>query len=334
MGAELLTRAEVRRRISQGQRLLLAGDEGLLRDLPAGNWIGGTIPYFMMRGRGLTTRELICVTTLPDYVAEIEIKGYGARTISQVNNDAPENGFSFIIIPAKSRTHFCFALNAPNFAGFATRPLIGWIAGLHLDDWAAATPKVFNGSNGEAIEEGAIVMHARLPANKIADIGTLSMFEQGDGDRITFAESGFSAKHVSINGRKTDFGDYLRRQRLDKRLPLVTDYYGAMINTAFQEEIGPDGEIQFYNSVFSFLEYRHAKPIRNYTEHFMNKISIGLGQQSIFSCNCILHYLHADLEGRQTDCAPGPMTFGEIAYQTLNQTMVYLRIIDLHLQQS
>ena len=38
---------EVKSKITHGERLLLAGDESLLKVLPAGNWIGGSIPYFM-----------------------------------------------------------------------------------------------------------------------------------------------------------------------------------------------------------------------------------------------------------------------------------------------
>lgn len=323
---------EVRRKIAAGMTLLLAGDEGLLRQLPAGNWIGGTIACFMTPAGGRTTRELIYVTELPDYILQTEITVYNAQTIAQVYTDAPENGFSFIIIPAKSRTHFSFALNVPNYQKFATRPLIGWISGIHLDDWGQKKPLVFDGRSTCAVEDGAIVLHAWLPANKRADIGILNMFEQGDGDRIVFLESGFSARQAYINGVKQDFGNYLRQQQLDKRLPLMVDYYGTMLNTAFQDEVGPEGEVQFYNAVFSFLEYRHAKPIQNYSDLFTRKITTGLETDSIFSCSCILNYLYAGLEGQTSNCQPGPTTFGEIAYQTLNQTMVYLRIIDLYNQ--
>jgi hypothetical protein len=45
-----------------------------------------------------------------------------------------------------------------------------------------------------------------------------------------------------------------------------------------------------------------------------------------FSCNCILNYLYGELEGKRTGALKGPMTFGEVAYQLLNQTMVYLKV--------
>ena len=47
-----------------------------------------------------------------------------------------------------------------------------------------------------------------------------------------------------------------------------------------------------------------------------------------FSCNCILNFLYSDLEGKHTGHIIGPMTFGEIGYQLLNQTMVFLNVGD------
>jgi len=316
-------------KLAEGKKLLLAGDKSLLRQIPAGPWIAGTIPYFMTKTGGLCTKNLLHVTELPSFIKNIRTCTYNADSIPRVYNEAPAHGFSFIIIPAKSETHFVFALNAPNFENFATKPLIGWISGTHLDDWGKDKPKVFNGQTLDELDDAAIVMHIDLPENKVADIGIINMFEQGEGDTITFPESGFRAKYAYINGNKTNFSDYLQQQQLDKRLPLVADYYGTMINTAFQETLGPSGEVKFYNAVFDFLTYRHARPITNYLEHFNKTITAGLGVQSIFSCNCILNYLYSGLEGKRIECPHGPTTFGEIAYQTLNQTMVYLRIIDL-----
>lgn len=44
--------ATVASQIGSGKSLFLAGDENLLKRLPKGNWIGGTIPYFMDRRGG------------------------------------------------------------------------------------------------------------------------------------------------------------------------------------------------------------------------------------------------------------------------------------------
>ena len=47
------------------RQLILAGDETVLRQLPGGNWIGGTIPYFMTTEGGTVRRDRIFVTEVP-----------------------------------------------------------------------------------------------------------------------------------------------------------------------------------------------------------------------------------------------------------------------------
>ena len=49
----------------------------------------------------------------------------------------------------------------------------------------------------------------------------------------------------------------------------------------------------------------------------------------VLSCNCILNHLCSELEGKKTGEITGPVTFGEVAYQLFNQTMVYLTVSDL-----
>ncbi|MEO0003956.1 MAG: hypothetical protein RLZZ22_1648, partial [Pseudomonadota bacterium] len=46
----------------------------------------------------------------------------------------------------------------------------------------------------------------------------------------------------------------------------------------------------------------------------------------VFSCNCILNFLFGELEGKAIGGVEGPITFGEIGYQLLNQTMVAVRL--------
>ena len=56
----------VQHMIKQNEKLLLAGDEQVLRELPKGNWIGGTIPYFMAENGGTFSQNHIFVTKLPN----------------------------------------------------------------------------------------------------------------------------------------------------------------------------------------------------------------------------------------------------------------------------
>lgn len=50
MSQSIMTVHDVQKKISEGRYLLLAGDESVLGQLPQGNWIGGTIPYFITKG--------------------------------------------------------------------------------------------------------------------------------------------------------------------------------------------------------------------------------------------------------------------------------------------
>src|SRR6266496_2446272 len=55
----LLEVDEVAERIRRGEPLLLAGDESRLKLLPRGDWIAGTIPYFMSDEGGVSQRRRV-----------------------------------------------------------------------------------------------------------------------------------------------------------------------------------------------------------------------------------------------------------------------------------
>jgi hypothetical protein len=82
-----------------------------------------------------------------------------------------------------------------------------------------------------------------------------------------------------------------------------------------------------YAPVFTGKKYCFAEPIEDYAAVFAEKISAVKDVNPFFSCNCILNYLYGGLEGKSTPPYTGPVTFGEIAYQLLNQTLVYVRIV-------
>lgn len=64
-------------------------------------------------------------------------------------------------------------------------------------------------------------------------------------------------------------------------------------------------------------------------ERFRKEMPAQTGDSLVFSCNCILNYQYAGLEGKKSGSVTSPVTFGEIAYQLLNQTLVYLNITDI-----
>jgi len=320
---------EVADLIKQGKKLLLAGDEELLKKLPDGTWIGGSIPYFMAEKGGMISKELIYVTEIPSFIKEVICKSYDIATVKNIYKDGFDNGFSVIIIPSSSETHLSFAINAPDYKDFATKPMIGWISGVLLDDLGKKTPKTFIGSGKSISDKDAVVMHVNLPAEKYAEINIINIFTQGNGDVIEFPESGFQATDVIINGQKQNFADYVTQKHLDVRLPLVADYNGTMINISLQEINRDKKTVSFYAPVFKGISYKQAAPIDSYIKQFTKLIPDGNAQAIVFSCNCILNYLYSELEGKKTGVITGPITFGEIAYQLLNQTLVTLEVKNL-----
>jgi hypothetical protein len=327
----MYTVVEVEKIIAEGRTLLLAGEESLLRQLPKGRWIGGSIPYFITPDLGgAVSQDRIFVADLSDLAASIEIAVYDQNGLGRVYADAEDSGVSFVILPAASSVHAAFALNGPTYKDFGNRPLVGWVAGVHLDDLGKTPPRVFDGGAGRVYEQEAVVMHVTLPPGKSVDVGIVNLFEQGDGDVLTFEADGFSSTEVMVNGVKENFAEYITRNNLDVKLPLVADYYGALVNISFQS-VDPGGEVKFYAPVFSGIRYKHARAVSDYAAAFgeqLRKSDLD-GQNIVFSCNCILNYLYSQLEGRKTGPFVGPITFGEIAYQLLNQTLVYLEVHDV-----
>ena len=327
INAKLASVAEVTAAIEAGKVLWLAGDEELLKLLPKGRWIGGSIPYFMGTDGGETTREKIYVAELdPSLAKRIQVKFYNTSTIQNIAKEAPDDGFTILLLPALTQMHLDYAQNAPEYEDMFIKPVAGWVTGLHLDDLGSVSPMVINGGTGEVSTDKAIAMHVTLAPGKHANIGIVNIATQGDGDTFEFPETGFSADNCLINGVEGNFADYVLENNVDTRYPLVANYSGAMINVSFQEVNEADKTVSFYAPLFNGVEYKLAAPHDDYVKDFL--AAVPSLDNVAFSCNCVLNYLHSELEGKKTGELRGPMTFGEIAYQLLNQTMVYLTIED------
>lgn len=318
--AGLMTPSAVAELIRRGEWLVIAGDAELLGGLPRGNWIGGTIPYFMGPDGGQCTRRQAFVNRIAVGAATPEIRRYDVTNLDQLCLDAPDNGYSLIILPAFSPVHAHYARNAPGFEDMFVKPVIGWVSGVHLDDLAERPPLVFDGRRGEADADLAMVMHVPLPPDRHAQVDIINGMRQGDGPAIRFPATGFSARTAFIGGVERNLADYLSRTGIDTRLPLVADCCGAMVNVSIKTIDRADGRVDFYAPVFSDTDYRVA-------EGRMPVLGEGEGMGTQFSCNCILNYLYGELEGKRTAAFTGPMTFGEIAYLLLNQTLVHMRIV-------
>jgi hypothetical protein len=311
--------------IIEGKKLLhISGAEALLRKLPMGNWMGGSTEYFLDASGGQVRNDVLDVLEL-DF-SEYRFASYDARTMSNITHDAYDNGFSIIILPFDSEVHRQYAQNASDYEGIFSTNIVGWISGTNLEA-TGQTPVAVNGVSGEVMTDRAAVLHVRLPKGKIAQLSIVNIFcADVKSPVITFAEDGFKVKNCFVDGKETVFADYIARNDLDTKLPLVGDYSGAGVNISVKSVEG--GIVTFYAPVFKGIEYRFADAIPDYVEAFHGKIREIANRDSIFSCNCILNFLYGDLKGKNIGGFYGPITFGEVAWQLLNQTLVYLQIVD------
>jgi hypothetical protein len=323
----LCTLEEASATIATGAVAVVAGDESLLGRLPRGNWIGGTIPYFMAPTGGIQTTDRVFVTELPVAPHLFASRMYSADELPAIVPDAPHNGFSLIIIPSESPAHVEYAEHAPDYPGLFLKPIVGWIAGVALEDVGRVAPRVFDGRSGQSSNEKAIVLHGQLPPRKTARIDIINLFRGGGGDAITFERTGFTASECVVSGQSRNFARYLSEVGADTRLPLVADYHGAQINTSILSADPASGVVTFFAPVFTGIQYRLAEPVGDYAASFAAAVERA-GVDAAFACNCILNYRYGALEGRTTGHVIGPITFGEVAYQLVNQTLVYLSIVD------
>ncbi len=321
----LVTTDEAGERIRAGVPLLLAASEAALRQLPSGRWVGGTIPYFMADVGGCYAEDRVLVTELPG-VEDCSICLYDEAMLPHIAADAPGNGFSVLILPAGSAVHRRYAEEAASYAGLFFSPIIGWVSGSALDQIGVVTPKVIDGLSGTLSDSQAVVMHITLPAHRRASVEIVNIFCPGEGDVLRFPQTGFTITTCLVNGVERSFATYLAECAADTRLPLVANYHGALINTSFQGVDAQHGTVTCYAPVFAGMDYRLARPIGDYAAAFKAAVPADAAGAA-FACNCILNYLYGELEGKQVGLS-GPITFGEIAYQLVNQTLVYLMIDD------
>ena len=316
----LLTFEAVSQKIQTGRLLHIAGSETLLRKLPKGNWIGGSTEYFMTEDGGKVAGDLAYVTTFQD--RNYNIKPYAADEIENVANDAYDNGFSIVIIPFDSAVHEQYAEHAAEYENMFMCNITGWIAGMNLGK-PGQVPISVNGLTGEVYTDKAVVLHLESPEGKTATMGIVNIFEQDEASPlIAFTQDGFVVNTCLVDGSEVVFADYITKQHLDTKMPIVGDYSGTGINVSIKKI--ENGLVHLYAPVFGGIQYRMAKKISNYEAEFRNRIEKLNPGDSVFSCNCILNFLYGELEGKRIESFAGPITFGEIAYQLLNQTLVYV----------
>jgi hypothetical protein len=322
----LLSLAETNALVAQGRLLVCAADESTLFKIDKGNWIGGTIPYFMDKSGGTKNSDKVFVTDFTNIALSSTIKTYSAEQLDALLADRPANGFTYILLPAFSEIHLQYALQAAAMPTIFDSPITGWITGKDLNA-DQQTPQTLLGSTGQASSSIGLAIHIELPATQYAEIEIVNIFEPRGDDIITFPENTFSPSACFINGQPANLAEYVAKNDIDTRLPLVADCEGALINSSIQSIQKDDNTVNLYGPVLADESYSFAKPIANYMQKFDDFVPDDM-QSVVTSCNCILNYLYCELDGKQNKDMTGSFTFGEIAYILLNQTMVSLSIKD------
>lgn len=321
-----LTRDQVADRIAQGALLLVSGDTTVLGSLPQGSWIGGSTAYFMGEHHSGRDQNRLQVVELPRGVfLSPQIKSYTASSVQDVAKEAPNHGVSFMVLPFGSQVHLEYARRAPWFHDMFSKPLVGWVSGYDLDSDQQRSIAV-NGQTGAVGEGEAVVLHCNLAPDVVAEIGSLNIFEVGSGPTIEFLGDGFEVDDAFVDGNLYRFSDYLVEAGVDTKLPLMGDFYGVPINASIMSVDQGAGSVKLYAPVFRELTYRFAAPIQNHSDALSAAAKTLEGKEIIFACNCILNHLYGHMDGRQFGSLEGPVTFGEIAFQLVNQTLVYLEL--------
>lgn len=320
----LMTFDEASKMISDGKLLHIAGTEALLKKLPKGNWIGGSTEYFMAKDGGKISGELLFVTALE--CEEFKINTYSVDTISNIASDAYDNGFTIVIVPFDSAVHREYAENAAGYADMFIKNITGWVSGVNLGI-PGQTSVCVNGMLGETYTDKAAAVHIRIPDGKTVSINIINIFTQDETSPvIEFTKEGFTAKTCMVDGKEVVLSEYIEQNGIDTKLPLVGDYSGNGVNISYKSI--ENGVVNFYAPVFKGIQYRTAKSISDYEKEFNSRLAGFKKTDSAFSCNCILNFLYGELEGKNIEAFAGPITFGEIAYQLVNQTLVYVTITD------
>lgn len=205
------------------------------------------------------------------------------------------------------------------------KPIVGWVSGVHLDELGQSSATVRDGQSGELYTDHAVVLHVRLLEGSSAVVHTVNLFEAGCGPELTFGATSDSLGECRVDGAVGNLADVIAAHDIGQRLPLVADYCGAMVNVSIQSVDESAGRVKLYAPVFEGVRYRFARPVADYPSRFIAAMPTHPGNL-VFGCNCILNYLHSALEGRKTAQLTGPITFGEVAYQLMNQTAVFLTV--------
>lgn len=254
MEGKLYTLKETIELIKQDRLLVIAADDGLLKQLPDGNWIGGCNPYMIDKNGGRYTTEHIIVKDFTDNAVNFNFKTYDETNIKNITNDAYNNSVIFAILPVFSKVHYEFGLHAPSFKNQYVNPLIGWISGDTPEKIAPGVATTYIGN--KRFTDKGVVLHMELPENKVGRIEIISALEPDpDSDELTFDQDGFGNTTVRVNGEERDIYEYFESINHVPTFPIMADYAGAKINVGFLKD-AENKKMNFFAPVYRGTVYK------------------------------------------------------------------------------
>jgi len=223
--------------------------------------------------------------------------------------------------------HAEFAVSSPRFKNQFTNSLIGCVSGDTPETTKPGIPTTYLGNKGYTAK-GA-VLHIELPEDKVGRIEIISVLDSDPkSDELTFNEDGFNNTIFNVNGTKRDLYEYFESINHKYSLPIMADYSGAKINIGFIKD-EENKKALFCAPAYKNTEYKVVtNQTNNYENEFFKAFEKDKDSEVSYSASCIYNYFNFDLEGKTLANTCANFTWGEIAYQLLNITHVYLVIED------
>lgn len=325
--SKLYTIQQAIEKIKENRILVIAGDEALIKQLPSGKWIAGTINHFMDTNGGVVSKDKLHIDDFTDNISEFKITDYSEKDVLSITAESYRNGFSYLVMPLNSPVHQAYGKSTMHMTDLCINPVVGWVAGLEENETKGLSPKVFNGETLEIFENRIAALHCRLANGKQARIEIVNLFSQGNGDTVEFSRYGFTQSDCLVNGKKQNIYDYITSNNIDEKLPFMTDMGGAMINVHPLTLNHKEKTVKMAAAVFPEFTYRLASPIDDYAAEFQKRVPSDT-HNIIATISCYANYKYLGLKEKSFGEFTGPLAFGEVGFILFNQTMVLLYIED------
>lgn len=315
--------------IEAGHVLVLAGAERDLARLPAGRWIGGTVSCFLTPDGVIKTAGKLIYADLTPVAVKTELRQLNARQLRGLSAHYPDNGFAVMILPGQSSLLQAIATEMPDWRGLYNAPLAGWVSAVSLSQLGQTQPKVFCG-NGTARHDIAAIMYVSLPEDVFAELNIVTPFSTASNTSVHFLAGGYSIPDLClINGQRGNLARLIANGDINAALPLTADRDGALLNNSIITSDPEAGTVTFLNPIDPSLTYRFAEPPQAFVDAFA-KASAGIDLPgAALAPVCVASLRHLDDAIRPMLPAIAPVTFGQIGYTVLTQTIACLSFSSL-----